>query len=626
MFAGASSRLRTQAGAVYSAMPRALSYLLKLSLNPATEKHQLVAAVENDPAILDEFLALGVPEQLASWHEPLNPVHFQVTAARLAMRQVQHPPSQEQWQTSLSHWQGALFQQYLAENIAQALNYADPREARLTGLLASTIENPASRLPELPRDAIRFQFAPLDALKNTHQLIRIIATTTQLQQSPNLPVREDYLEAWDLPDINLSAEISKAREKVSLLINSIVTPYDSPIDQYESDLGDLKSAVQHYLYKVIFDQQLAATKSLTTDVNQLGSALFDLKNCAIFEVTEDGLRHEAISVTSEKSIITKAAQKRSITTSIDTSLIVIDQQMLERSGSDALIAAPLINKDPLTNKDKVIGVLVAGISRSSLAEQLQELEIFTISIAAALSRSATPDMISIKEIQRRTREINHEVNNPFTIAQNYLKILALKLGEEHEASDSIAIISNEIQRAAKLIKQYSHMGEANQADSARTNCNELLEELTKVFKGSYSNITFTTHLDASEPHTSLPSDQFKQIIINLLKNAAEAMNFAGKISIRSTANIRFPDADYVELEIVDTGPGILHELKENLFTAGTTSKSDTNAGLGLSIVKDIINSATGNISFRTGESGTTFKLLLPQIITQKDSAKIEDSL
>ena len=620
MFAGASSRLRTQAGAVYSAMPRALSYLLKLSLNPATEKHQLVAAVENDPAILDEFLALGAPGQLASWHEPLNPVHFQVTAARLAMRQVQHPPSQEQWQTSLSHWQGALFQQYLAENIAQALNYADPREAKLTGLLASTIENPASRLPELPGDAIRFQFAPLDALKNTHQLIRIIATTTQLRQSPNLPVREDYLEAWDLPDINLSAEISKAREKVSLLINSIVEPYDSPIDQYESDLGDLESAVQHYLYKVIFDQQLAATKSLTTDVNQLGAALFDLKNCAIFEVTEDGLRHESISVTSEKSIITKAAQNRSITTSIDTSLIVIDQQMLERSGSDALIAAPIIYKD------NVIGVLVAGISRSSLADQLHVMGIFTISIAAALSRSATPDMISIKEIQRRTKEINHEVNNPFTIAQNYLKILALKLGEEHEANDSITIISNEIQRAAKLIKQYNHMGETDQADRARTNCNELLEELIKVFKGSYSDITFTTHLDASEPYTSLPSDQFKQIIINLLKNAAEAMNFAGKISIRSTANIRFPDADYVELEIVDTGPGILPELKENLFIAGTTSKSDTNAGLGLSIVKDIINSATGNISFRTGDSGTTFKLLLPQIITQKDSAKMEDSL
>ena len=115
MFAGASSRLPTQAGNNYSAVPSALSYLLNLSLNPATEKHQLVAAVESDPAILVEFLALEPPEQLAAWHEPFNPVHFLVTAVRLAMEKIQHPPSLEQWKSNIAHWQRALFQQFLAE-------------------------------------------------------------------------------------------------------------------------------------------------------------------------------------------------------------------------------------------------------------------------------------------------------------------------------------------------------------------------------------------------------------------------------------------------------------------------------------------------------------------------------
>ncbi len=606
MYAEASFRLRTQAGTTYSAVPRTLSYLLNLSLDPATEKHQLVAAVENDPAILAEFLALETPEKLDVWHKPFNHVHFLVTAARLVTEHIKQRPSLEQWESNRVRWQNALFQQFLVENIAISLNYPSATEARLTGLLASTIENRALNLPDHSRDAIRFQFAPVDALKDTHQLIRIIATTNQLQQNTSVPLREDYLDGWDLTGINLSAEIKKAREKVSLLLKTIEQPYDSSVDQYHSDMRHLNHAMQRFQYKSMFDQQFAAAESLITEVGQLGAVLFELRNCTIFELTEEGLRQNTRMITSDKSIVAKAAETKSIVTSTDCSLIVIDQQMLEKSGSDTLIAAPLVHRG------KVIGVLVAGANTGEPAEYLNDLEIFTRSIASALSNSAATGMISVEELQHKAKEINHEVNNPFTIAQNYLKILSLKLGEEHEATGSINTISNEIQRAAELIKQYSHIGDKIVSDAARTNCNDLVEELTSMFKGSYPDITFTTQLDNDEPVTNLPPEQFKQVMINLLKNAAEAMNSTGEILIRSTANIQFPDANYIELEITDTGPGIATELKDNLFTPGATSKPDPNAGLGLGIVKDIINSAAGTISFRTGDKGTTFKLLLRQ--------------
>jgi signal transduction histidine kinase len=307
-------------------------------------------------------------------------------------------------------------------------------------------------------------------------------------------------------------------------------------------------------------------------------------------------------------------------TSADTSLIVIDQQMLEQSRSDTLIASPLVHKG------EVIGVLVAGANWRDPNEYLGDLEIFTRSLTEALSSSVAHEMISIKALQHKAREIGHEVSNPFTIAQNYLKILSIKLGEEHEATSSIATISNEIQRAAELIKQYSHIGDKIISDTTRTSCNELVQELTGVFKGSYPDITFTTQLDSDDPGTTLAPDQFKQIIINLVKNAAEAMDSTGEILIRSTANIRFPDANYIELEVVDTGPGISPALSDNLFTPGTTSKSDPNAGLGLGIVKDILNTAAGTISFRTGNTGTTFTLLLPQAKSGTGPAIVKDPL
>jgi signal transduction histidine kinase len=620
MFAGASSRLRTQAGNNYSAVPSTLSYLLNLSLNPATEKHQLVAAAESDPAILAEFLALEPPEQLATWHEPFNPIHFLVTAVRLVMGKIQHPPSLEQWKSNITHWQDALFQQYLAENIAETQDDASIPETRLTGLLASTIENPVFNLPDEPRDAIRFQFAPVDALKDTHQLIRMIAATTQIQQNTNVPIREDYLDDWGLPGINLSAEVKKAREKVSKLINTIEQPGENAADQYRSDLELLNQAMKRFQYKVIFDQQFADAESLISEVDQLGAALFELSNCTIFEVTDDGYRHGTTTITSEKSIVARAVEKKSIVTSAEISLIVIDQQMLEQSRSDTLIASPLVHKG------EVIGVLVAGANWRDPNEHLGDLEIFTRSIAAALSTSVSNEMISIEELQHRAREIGHEVSNPFTIAQNYLKILSIKLGEEHEATGSIGTISNEIQRAAELIKQYSHIGDKSISDTTATDCNGIVQELIGIFKGSYPDITFTTQLDRDDEGTTLAPDQFKQIIINLVKNAAEAMDSTGEILIRSTANIRFPDANYIELEVVDTGPGISPGLTDILFTPGATSKSDPNAGLGLGIVKDILTSAAGTISFRTGNTGTTFTLLLPQAKSRSGPAIVKDPL
>ena len=154
----------------------------------------------------------------------------------------------------------------------------------------------------------------------------------------------------------------------------------------------------------------------------------------------------------------------------------------------------------------------------------------------------------------------------------------------------------------------------------------MVEELIGIFKGSYPEITFSTQLDSDDPEMNLAPEQFKQIIVNLVKNAVEAMDSKGEILIRSIANIRFPDANYIELDVVDTGPGISPALTDNLFTSGVTSKSDPNAGLGLGIVKDILSSAAGTISFHTGNTGTTFTLLLPQTKSLSGPAMVKDPL
>ena len=234
--------------------------------------------------------------------------------------------------------------------------------------------------------------------------------------------------------------------------------------------------------------------------------------------------------------------------------------------------------------------------------------------------SKTSNKISINLVQDTAKKITHEVNTPLATIQIYLKILSLKLGEGHEAQSSIKTISSEIQRAAEIVKRYNHIGDELQFQPGTTDCNEAISELIEIFGSSHPDILFTKELDGKHPLLNLESDQFKQVLMNLFKNAVEAMDSHGELRISSVADVNFPDTKYVEIEITDSGQGIDPELAANLFTPGVTSKSEE-AGLGLGIVKEIVSSAGGMISFRTGPNGTSFRLLLPQLSTDSVGQK-----
>jgi hypothetical protein len=255
MFAGASTRICTQAGTDSSAMLYALSNLLNLSLNPATERRDLIAVVELDPSILLEFLSLKMPTQLSAWHESFEPIHFLVTAARLAMDQLREPPTLDQWQRNITIWRDALSQRCLVSFFAEAQQYPDAEQhsAALTGLLASTVDHSSPQLPAPARDAIRFQFAPADALKDTDSLIRIIATSTQLIQNRGMPVRQGYLNDWELPNIDLHEALENTREQILELNNDIERPGENPSERYRSDIEQLMLAMRRYQYKILVE-------------------------------------------------------------------------------------------------------------------------------------------------------------------------------------------------------------------------------------------------------------------------------------------------------------------------------------------------------------------------------------
>ena len=127
-----------------------------------------------------------------------------------------------------------------------------------------------------------------------------------------------------------------------------------------------------------------------------------------------------------------------------------------------------------------------------------------------------------------------------------------------------------------------------------------------------NQIAVQTQLDPAIPIIVTDRDKLKQVLINLLKNAAEAMQEGGSLLISSRGKILRDGNEYIEISLIDNGPGIPEHVMANLFKPVSSTKGKGHAGLGLSIVKNLVDELKGRIFCQSNEiSGTTFQILLP---------------
>jgi len=107
-------------------------------------------------------------------------------------------------------------------------------------------------------------------------------------------------------------------------------------------------------------------------------------------------------------------------------------------------------------------------------------------------------------------------------------------------------------------------------------------------------------------------DILKQILVNLVKNAIEALAASGgRIEIANRGHVNRERRLYLELVVSDTGPGLSREVLANLFSAVKSTKEGPHHGLGLSIVHSLVKKLNGHIACRSGTTGTSFEILLP---------------
>jgi signal transduction histidine kinase len=347
-------------------------------------------------------------------------------------------------------------------------------------------------------------------------------------------------------------------------------------------------------------------------------------------------RRLTVSMMQGKSLLVRAISDKIPLNSFDRdtghSLAILDEQLLGLLGGKGLLCIPFIAQGD------AIGVVVFGIQEKDLPELSKNTKLITIfmhkaSLALSMEQFKRRQLQTIQEKRidassDLARKVVHEVNNPLSIIKNYLKLLDLKLIEQNIPQDEIRIINEEISRVGRLLGKLTHFSKQPPCVPIQgADVNRLIGDLVALTKDSLykrSNISIQTALEKDLPKVAAAEAELKQVFINLITNAAEAIVSGGAIQIRtqyagpSIDGLKMRGAKesggYVAIIFEDDGPGIPEDLKEKLFDPYVSSKKGNHTGLGLSIAYSIIRSFKGRMCCESiSGKGTQFKIELPAL-------------
>lgn len=222
------------------------------------------------------------------------------------------------------------------------------------------------------------------------------------------------------------------------------------------------------------------------------------------------------------------------------------------------------------------------------------------------------------------KTVLHEINTPLNIIKNYMHILGKKLSQHNIATDEISIIKEEVDRVSHLLSGLVTSPRTIPEHTEPVDINKQAADLIKILKeplAQKSNIEIALNIDSTLPLFYAKKDSIKQIFINLIKNSVDAMPDGGYVNIQ-TKYILSPDTNRptdcprlkgnLEIIVSDTGTGIPPDIETIIFEPSVSSKKKNHFGIGLSIVRDIVESLNGKISFRNNkDKGAAFQITFP---------------
>jgi signal transduction histidine kinase len=258
--------------------------------------------------------------------------------------------------------------------------------------------------------------------------------------------------------------------------------------------------------------------------------------------------------------------------------------------------------------------LVSAVA-DQLAIALQKANLYSeLQAALQVETSIRNQMVQSERLVTMGRllaSVSHELNNPLQAIQNALFLLREEKGISLQGKLDLDIVLSEAERMSALIERLRATYRPTQAeDFIPTQVNNIIEDVYALISTHvrHNEIVFEFHPEPDLPLIPALADQIRQVIINLLMNAVEAMTTGGKLLICTKL---LQDSNEILLTVSDSGTGIPAEILPNIFDAFVTNKQ-SGTGLGLTITHDIVMKHHGRISAENNlDKGSIFKVWLP---------------
>ncbi|MDM7995999.1 MAG: cache domain-containing protein [Acidobacteriota bacterium] len=213
--------------------------------------------------------------------------------------------------------------------------------------------------------------------------------------------------------------------------------------------------------------------------------------------------------------------------------------------------------------------------------------------------------------------VAHEINNPLTCVLTNTSLMLADLPPEDPRREDLQTVVDETLRCRKIVKGLLDFARQTKPQKQRLDLNKVAADVITLVRNqaSFQNITIHTDLDSGIPTVLADADQMRQVALNIILNAADAMPQGGEIRIRTLYE---PETRQVKMRISDTGPGIPAEIQDKLFEPFFTTKK-TGTGLGLAIAYGIMDRHKGSLKIESALGhGTTVIVILPTDITSID--------
>lgn len=296
-------------------------------------------------------------------------------------------------------------------------------------------------------------------------------------------------------------------------------------------------------------------------------------------------------------------------------------------GMERLSKGDLDYRIDLSTKDE-ISILANSFNRmaSDLRQYKEKMENWTKALEEEVKKKTSEIMKAqeqlvnaekLASLGRMAAGVAHELNNPLTGIVTFAHLLKKRIPPENKQDiEDIDVIIEQANRCSKIINGLLGFSRKTSTEKIKLSINSLIENTLALLRNQakFHNIRYEMNLDNSIPEIIIDPNQIQQVFINLLINAADAMNENGLIII-STRFIegKIGNKKYIEIEFTDTGPGIPKEQLARIFEPFYTTKPvGKGTGLGLAVSYGIIKKHGGSIAVKSDYGkGASFFVRLP---------------